>query len=72
MGRGWAPTEAMAVTSAARPPAPLGSLALNTITQAGPDSSASGSEGRVSMGVELVMARGNFTAESPTAISQLA
>jgi hypothetical protein len=34
-GSAWAPTEAMAVTSAARPPAPLGSLALNTKTQAG-------------------------------------
>ena len=36
-GSGCAPTEAIAVTSAARPPAPLGSLALNTITHAGPD-----------------------------------
>ena len=29
-------TDAIAVTSAASPPAPLGSLALNTITQTGP------------------------------------
>ena len=41
MGRPWAPMAAMVATSPATPPAPLGSLALKLMTQAGAGCSCS-------------------------------
>ena len=40
-GRGWAPIAQMVLMSAARPPAPLGSLALKLSTHAGPRADSS-------------------------------
>ena len=56
-GSAWAPMAAMVAMSPARPPAPLGSVALKVITQAGPTPSWEGSAAASDTGASAVMER---------------